>query len=151
MIIILGFVVCIVIGAVLIWRKGSWWGNYEDSGMRGVLTTIGLAGLAICLIFPLPISYGSNLGLRAYQQAVIGEYADVVTYYGDVIEVDTGMITDFRYKEMGEFVRDLRNKTVRYNRTLILKREMKRNPLFSWLIVGPDPGMKFIRFRNVAE
>ena len=140
MIIVLGLCV-LLIGAYLI--------ALRDEDFMGIFW-VPIFGFVLVLM-SIGFSYDANLELRTHYETVIIEYADAVTYYKDKVVVDCSAITDFRYKEMGEFVRDLRDKTVWHNQTIIKKRMKKRSPFFNWLVLAPPEDVKMIRFKDVVK
>lgn len=123
---------------------------------RDVIPASIIAGVVVTIIFSiiLGVSYRSYLDTRAQYDAVINQYKGAVTMYTDYATLDMGKaaFTDFKYQGYQENVStiiiDLRSEIITYNKILIQKRIMDKNPIFSWLIIAPDKDMKII---NIVE
>lgn len=96
-------------------------------------------------------SYSCNLGLLAHHEVVMTEYADTITVYEDVITVDIAAMTDFRYKELGSLLKDLRNKTAWYNSRIVIKEAKKANPVLNWMVFAPPEECKIIKLKNLLH
>lgn len=115
-----------------------------------------LIGMIITFItvLALTLSYISYLNIRAQYDAVINQYKGAVTMYADyaTLDMEKATFTDFKYQgyqeNVAKVIVDLRKEIVSYNKTLIQKRIMNDNPVFSWLIIAPDKDMKII---NIVE
>lgn len=108
----------------------------------------------IIIIFTVGVSYITYLDIRAQYGAVINQYKGAVTMYTDYasLDVEKATFTDFKYQgyqeNVAKVIVDLRKEIVCYNKALIKKRIMDKNPVFSWLIIAPDKDMKII---NIVE
>ena len=106
---------------------------------------------AIVIVLPLLFSYSSYLDIKADYYGVITQYKDAIDIYTDkaVINVDKISFTDFKYQgyqeEISSMIKDLRSKVTNYNSIYIKKKTMKKNLIFSWLIVPPDLDMKLLQ------
>jgi hypothetical protein len=99
-------------------------------------------------------SYDSYVNARAFQDSLVDQYKGAITMYEDKsisIDVkraalDAYVITDLKYKgyqdNMADFIKDLRNQIVEYNKCVITKRLMKKNFFYNWYIIPPDDDMK---------
>lgn len=109
---------------------------------------------SIVIIFIVGISYVTYLDIRAQYDAVISQYKGAVTMYADYasLDMEKATFTDFKYQgyqeNVAKVIVDLRREIVYYNKVLIKKRIMDKNPVFSWLIIAPDEDMKII---NIVE
>jgi hypothetical protein len=112
----------------------------------GIIFTVGIA-LHIILV---SCSYDNYVDARAKYDAIITQYRQAVTMYGDraAIDINRATFTDFAYQgyqeNVGSMIIDLRNQVTDYNRTIISKRAYKKNIFFRCLIVAPDDDMKII-------
>ena len=108
----------------------------------------------IVIIFFVGVSYTTYLDIRAQYDAVISQYRGAVTMYADyaTLDVEKATFTDLKYQgyqeNIAKVIADLRREIVCYNKVLIQKRIMDKNPVFSWLIIAPDKDMKII---NIVE
>ncbi len=102
----------------------------------------------------LSISYKTYLDTRTFYSATLEQYASAVEIYEDkaVIDIGSAALTDLKYQgyqnNVSKFILSLREGIIYYNRTIISKRVMKKNPVFSWLIVAPDDDMKIIKMKT---
>jgi len=140
----------------------GWWSYaWTDSTSKAVKRDNFLGGavlswviLSIFSLVIIAISYGGYVQIRTMYEATINQYKEAVTMYVNsaVINVEDAAMTDFKYQgyqgNVAEFIKDLRVKVVEYNETLIGKRIMKSNFMFSWLIVAPDDDMKILRLSD---
>jgi len=95
-------------------------------------------------------SYTSYVNARTFYDATLEQYESAITIYEGKAELHVERaFTDLKYQgyqeSMTKFITDLREKVVEYNKNIISKRIMKKNPFFSWLIVAPDDYMKVVR------
>ena len=96
-------------------------------------------------------SYDRYLDARTFYDATKEQYSNSVVMYKNYAEIDlqSAAWTDLKYQGYQEniavFIRELRNKIVKYNSNIISKRVMKVNPLFNWFIVAPDDDMLVIK------
>lgn len=106
--------------------------------------------IALVLIIAWSVSYGSYVSARNNYDAVIPQYRQTIDLYSDKVNIDVknGTITDFKYQAYQEtiakLIKDLRWEIKDYNSIVTKKRILKRNPMFSWLIIAPDPDMKIL-------
>jgi hypothetical protein len=109
---------------------------------------------SIVIIFVVGTSYITYLDTRAQYDAVITQYKGAVTMYADYasLDMEKATFTDFKYQgyqeNIAKVIVDLRKEIISYNKTIIKKRIMNKNPVFSWLIIVPDKDMKII---NIVE
>jgi hypothetical protein len=95
-------------------------------------------------------SYNTYVDARAKYDAIITQYRQAVTMYGDraSIDINRATFTDFAYQgyqeNIGKMIIDLREEVTKYNKTIISKRTYKKNIFFRALIVPPDDDMKII-------
>ena len=152
MFIVLGTsLVCIII-SILIYIGTS----YDK--LPNSLITLGLSHLIVGALFLMLAggSYESYLTIRADWDATINQYRGAVEMYEDkaVLNMDKVQksFTDFQYQgyqdNIAEAIFELRNTIISYNRTLIKKKVMNDNLIFSWLIIAPDEDMKIINILN---
>ena len=146
MFIILAFA---VIAAVITFI--SYVDNAENASFAAVMSCI--VG-TVLTIFILAVSYTSYLDIRAQYDAVITQYKGAVTMYADYasLDMEKATFTDFKYQgyqeNVAKVIIDLRKEIVGYNKMLIKKNLLNKNPIFSWLIIAPDEDMKII---NIVE
>lgn len=106
----------------------------------------------LCIVWG--ISYERYVNCRTFFDGTKEQYASAVTMYSDYAEVDlkSAAWTDLKYQGYQEniaaFIDRLRRKIVGYNREIISKRVMAKNPFFSWLIVEPDEDMLIIKMTS---
>ena len=119
----------------------------------GAVTVTGIISTVILVII-VASSYTSYLDIRAQYDAVINQYKGAVTVYADyaTLDMEKATFTDFKYQgyqeNISKVIVDLRNEIIIYNKVLIKKRILDKNPLFNWLIIAPDKDMKII---NIVE
>jgi hypothetical protein len=125
--------------------------NRRDTVPASIITSIILTAV---ISITIGVSYSTYLDTRAQYDAVINQYKGAVTMYADYasLDMEKAAFTDFKYQGYQENVAaviiDLRKEMISYNRVLIQKRIMDKNPVFSWLIIAPDKDMKII---NIVE
>lgn len=104
----------------------------------------------VIIFFTLFTSYDNYLDRRSFYDATVTQYRDQIKMYKNEAQIDIKAVayTDFKYqgyqKEIAENIRTLTDGVVRYNKSIIQKRIMKNNIIFSWLIVAPDDDMVII-------
>lgn len=151
MLIVLAFVV-IVVGIAL----ANWKYSRESDKISNTRTAAWASSIVgtIIVVLIISVSYTSYLEARAQYDAVINQYKGAVTMYADYasLDMEKATFTDFKYQgyqeNVAKVITDLREEIIEYNRVIIMKRIMDRNPVFSWLIVAPDKDMKII---NIVE
>ena len=148
--------VLLIVAVVGILTWTTW--KYSEEGCRVSNTRVtgwvtGTIG-TIIIVAVISGSYSSYLDIRAQYDAVINQYKGAVTMYSDYasLDMEKATFTDFRYQgyqeNIAKVIIDLRKEIITYNKTLIQKGIMDKNPVFSWLIVAPDKDMKII---NIVE
>jgi len=121
----------------------------KENTIIATIFCIIIGGLFI--IIPLAKSYTNYLGIKADYYGVIAQYEAAVDIYADkaIINVDKISFTDFKYegyqKQMAQMIEALRYKVARYNSMYIKKKTIKKNLIFSWIIISPDSGMKLLQ------
>lgn len=99
------------------------------------------------------ISYQSYLVARSFYSATKEQYHSAIEIYKNhaVIDMGKASFTDFKYTgyqhNIGNFIVTLRDKITKYNRIIIEKRIMGKNPIFSWFIIEPDADMLIIKMK----
>ena len=146
MFIILAFLVILLVIILMTFKN-------DPKNVTFAATVCGtLSGITIVLI--IGISYVTYLDIRAQYDTVINQYKGAVTMYADYasLDMEKATFTDFKYQgyqeNISKVIVDLRREIVYYNKVLIKKRIMDKNPVFSWLIIAPDKDMKII---NIVE
>ena len=130
--------------------------TYRKTNVIGCSIICILAGSAL-IIGPLSSSYSTYLNIKADYYGVIAQYGNAIDIYTDkaIINIDKISFTDFKYqgyqKEIADLIKDLRYKVVRYNAMYIKKKTMKKNLIFSWLIIPPDSGMRLLQMSKEAD
>ena len=125
--------------------------NSRDVIPASIITSV---ILTIVLSITIGCSYTTYLDTRAQYDAVINQYKGAVTMYADyaTLDMEKATFTDFKYQgyqeNVANVITDLRKEVILYNKVLIQKRIMDKNPVFSWLIIAPDKDMKII---NIVE
>lgn len=156
-------VIVLVSFAVMTVLVSLYWICGDNNGFRkglrkgyGYIITwncIVLAGV----LFLVGTSYFSYLGARTFYSATVEQYASAVEIYNDkaVIDIEAAAWTDLKYqgyqKNIADFIKDLRNSIISYNDTIISKQVMDANPLFNWLVIGPDDDMKIIKMMTASQ
>ena len=139
----------VVIAAIIIFAAFT--NDPRNATFAAILCSM-VTGITIILI--LVASYASYLDIRAQYDAVINQYKGAVTMYADYasLDMEKATFTDFKYQgyqeNVAKVIVDLRREIVYYNKVLIKKKIMDKNPVFSWLIIAPDKDMKII---NIVE
>ena len=131
--------------------------RFEGSD-EGIISAIVCAAIMAC-IFAVPwgISYSTYVGSRTFYDITREQYSSAIVIYEDAAVIDMGQaaFTDLKYQgyqdNVASFIRDMRYSIAVYNRNVQSKRIMKKNPMFSWLIVSPDEDMKLIRMKTEYE
>lgn len=129
--------------------------TYKYSRGETIFATIVCSVIStVILVIIVASSYTSYLDIRAQYDAVINQYKGAVTVYADyaTLDMEKATFTDFKYQgyqeNISKVIVDLRNEIIIYNKVLIKKRILDKNPLFNWLIIAPDKDMKII---NIVE
>jgi hypothetical protein len=147
MIIILGFITIGFLISIAFWKS-------ENKKIEGIIAGI------VCSVFILIIcscvwgkSYTRYLDDRAFYTATKEQYFSAIEVYTNYAVIDMGKaaFTDFRYSgyqsNVAHFVTSLRNRIIKYNKSIVKKRVQGKNPIFSWLIIEPDDDMLIIKMK----
>ena len=124
----------------------------EDEGVVGGILGF-IISFIVCSVIPLVIicaSYQNYVEARTQYDATVSQYKESVMMYEKAAVINTAKaFTDFKYQGYQEniagFIKALRREVVRYNKTIISKRVMKRNFFLNWVIIPPDDDMKILR------
>lgn len=149
-----------VIGAAIstaIWRhevKYNEGRGYKKSHGEGIAAVI-VCSVIFCIVhaMSLSVSYGTYLDDRSFFSATSEQYFSAITVYKDhaVIDMGKAAFTDLKYQgyqeNVGKFVVSLRNRIIRYNKSIIEKRTMGKNPFFNWFVVEPDADMVVMKMK----
>ena len=106
------------------------------------------------MLFILFISYQSYVDTRTFYDATMEQYTSAIEIYENkaVIDIESVALTDLKYNGYQESVSiliiDLREGIVNYNKEIISKRILKKNIIFSWLIIAPDADMTVITMKG---
>ena len=98
-------------------------------------------------------SYSSYLDARSFYTATKEQYFSAIEVYANYAVIDMGKasFTDYKYSgyqdNVGSFIISLRNRIIKYNKTIVEKRVQGKNPVFSWLIIEPDADMLIIKMK----
>jgi hypothetical protein len=113
--------------------------------------------ISIILVIVVWISYDNYVNMKQ-RLTNFNTYADAIISYEKLAKLDTtkpgtvGPLTDLKYQNyqrgVKDLIQDLRNSCILYNRTLISKRTLGNNIIFSWLIIMPDDNMKVTKFSD---
>lgn len=125
-------------------------------GVLQVLSIINTIVGLFLIITTLSFSYASYLEMRSFYSATVEQYREQITLYKDNSDIlSINAFTDFRgqgyQKEMSSKISELRLEIVKYNKNYVVKRVLKRNIIFSWLIVDVDEDMKILRLNEKGE
>jgi hypothetical protein len=125
-------------------------------GVLQVLSIINTIVGLFLIITTLSTSYCSYLEMRSFYSATVEQYREQITLYKDNSDIlSINAFTDFRgqgyQKEMSSKISELRLEIVKYNKNYVVKRVLKRNIIFSWLIVDVDEDMKILRLNEKGE
>lgn len=138
--------------------KEKWADIWKHKFKNTMVATLWFSGASLVIFGALSAgSYKTYLDARSFYTSTVEQYATAVDIYGEkaVIDIEAVAFTDFKYKGYQEniagFVKDLRNEIVKYNKMMVAKMTMDKNPLFSWLIVAPDKDMKLITMKTALK
>jgi predicted PurR-regulated permease PerM len=149
------FIVCILISFLSFaltstYRKGERAGN----AIAGLIVPSVISSIIVAII--IGISYTNYIGLKQYN-VTIQQYANSINLYSKLTVPNKNVtqsleITDLKYQNyqtsIKELIQELRRRVVNYNKTLIGKRELGNNIVFSWLIIMPDKNMKTLKMED---
>jgi hypothetical protein len=146
MVILIASIAGVVGGFLVLWFSTR--EVHRVSAGTGLVTGVGI--LVIGLIVYAE-SYSESIELQAHRAVVITEFGDAVGYYEDRIVVDAQSLTDTRYAQLASLIRDLRDKTVRYNRIRVEKALWRANWLVGSFVHVSAVELPEIRFLTVVE
>ena len=116
--------------------------------------------IAIILVIIVWISYDNYVDMKQHLTN-FNTHADAITSYEKLAKLATtepgvvGPLTDLKYQNyqrgVKDLIEDLRNSCIIYNQTLVGKRTLGNNVVFSWLIVMPDNDMKIVKFSDFLD
>ena len=120
-------------------------------------TFSGIAWICIILFVVMGIikftSYYNYLDDRSFFDSARYQYKQQIDIYQQKAKVDvtdSKSMTDLKYNmyqnQLGAMIQLYTEKISKYNQNIIEKKKMREDPLWSWLIVGPDPDMVPINF-----
>ena len=149
------FIVCILISFLSFaltstYRKGERVGN----AIAGLIVPSVISSIIVAII--IGISYTNYIGLKQYN-VTIQQYANSINLYSKLTVPNKNVtqsleITDLKYQDyqtsIKKLIQELRRRVVNYNKTLIGKRELGNNIVFSWLIIMPDKNMKTLKMED---
>jgi len=128
--------------------------NFNTGNKAGCIMCLSLYTVFTGIIIIIGIlsgSYSNYLDDRSFYDAVIEQYRGNITMYKDCAKINLnqkGTLTDFKnqgyQREISYKIDKLVHMIEKYNNSIIQKRIMKKNILFSWLIIEPDDDMKII-------
>jgi len=102
---------------------------------------------SVITILIVSVSWKSYIELKQ-TEATIQQYKEAISLYVDKAKLDITdpkVLTDLKYNEyqnsLGRLIMDYRNAVNEYNKIFVSKQILKRNIMFNWLIIGPDPDM----------
>lgn len=112
-------------------------------------------GLMLC-IYSIVVctSYDNYVDDRAFLDATMEQYEGAIDLYEEhgVINLEKAAkmaLTDHKYEgyqeNMAEFVKALRYRVTKYNKSIVSKRIVGKNLFFSWFIVMPDDNMQVLK------
>lgn len=147
------FIVCVLVSLLsftLSYSKDERVGN----AIAGLVISSIISSIIVAVI--VGISYGNYIGLKQ-NNVVIKQYAESIDLYSKLTVPNKNVtqsleITDLKYQNyqtsIKELIKDLRWRTVYYNKILIGKRELGSNIIFSWLIIMPDKNMEILKMED---
>lgn len=126
---------------------------YVDKTLCGLIG--GAVSVAILAIAPLMVfttSYGNYIDAKAFNDATYAQYENAIAIYSEHAALDLKTaFTDSKHqgyqKNIADFIRDLRDNVVKYNKVVIGKEIWKQSKWFNWFIVDLDTGMKKITMK----
>jgi len=144
MLIFIAIIAILIVGSILI---------AEPEAVASAIVAslfIGILGI----LAPLWGSFDNYVDMKKTYKATISQYRGSVKMYENkaVLNLDKSSFTDLKYKgyqkQIADLIKDLREKTVRYNEKYIGKQEYAKNCWFSWYIFPPNEEMKLIRLKT---
>jgi hypothetical protein len=147
MIIILALITIGFLISIAFWKCEN---KKEDGVVAGIVCSVFIL-LICCLVWGK--SYDRYLGDRAFYTATKEQYFSAIKVYANYAVIDMGKaaFTDFRYSgyqsNVAHFIMSLRNRIIKYNKSIVEKRVQGKNPIFSWLIIEPDDDMLIIKMK----
>lgn len=118
-----------------------------NADLACISISIGIIMLIACLTIAGE-SYSNYIQMKQIHGQIMNNYQEAIEIYENKAVIDTESLTDFRYKgyqeSVSSLIKDLRKKTVKYNRYHIGKTELNSNIIFNWLIIAPDKDMKLL-------
>jgi len=141
------FFIAFIVGFIF---RESEWCKKEFLVYFGRVMFISIIIPAVIHTIVLCRSYTTYVQTRTQYDAVINQYRGAIELYSEraSLNLAKAALTDFKYQgyqdNMSAIIIQLRKSVVEYNKTIISKRIMKKNLLFSWLIIAPDEDMKII-------
>jgi hypothetical protein len=147
MIIILSLIAIGIVTSIAFWK---WEDKKEDGVIVGIVCSV-IIFIVCCLVWTK--SYNEYLDARSFYTATKEQYFSAIEIYKDhaLLDMSKASFTDFKYSgyqdNVGDFIKDLRNKIIEYNKTIIEKRIQGKNPVFSWFIIEPDDDMLIIKMK----
>lgn len=111
-----------------------------------IMLSICFSGISLII---LSSSYFKYLDDRTFYDSTVYQYRDQIKMQEkEVIIYKNGVITDLVnmgfQKEVSIKISTLTENVIDYNKSIIKKRILKKNPIFSWLIIEPDSDMKIL-------
>jgi len=146
MIIIFGLIAIGFLISLAFWK----YGNCKEEVIVGIICSV-IILIICCAIWNK--SYINYLNARSFYTATKEQYFSAIVVYKDhaVIDMGKAAFTDFKYSgyqdNVGSFIISLRNRIIKYNKTIVEKRVQGKNPVFSWLIIEPDDDMLIIKMK----
>ncbi len=109
-------------------------GDFED--LCGNIFAIGT--MLFILLAILGTSYSISIYNKTFYETIRLTHPHAIEMYQDKVIINVDSLTDFRYSghadNIKELIVELRNDIYDYNKSLIRKRVVKQNIIFSWLI-----------------
>ena len=138
MLIVISLLLSLIFGIMLLLK--------DNDNMWEPFVMFSIVGLLSCGIWNWT-SYESALDQEAFYHQTIDQFRGAIELYEDkaIIKINDESITDFKYQgyqeNISEYITDLRNKIVDYNRDLYTKNQKEKNPFLNWMNV-PIKGTK---------
>jgi heme/copper-type cytochrome/quinol oxidase subunit 2 len=149
LLLVIGLLIYFVVPFKFKWIKGNWENTPKFLGLTQFFSLIIGFSFLIGISITLCSSYESYLNLRSFYTATIEQYRGQITLYKDYAKLDMSSYTDFRgagyQQEISKKISTLSEEIIKYNGTIVKKRILKKNIIFSWLIIEPDDDMIIIR------
>ena len=139
-----------IIGVVI---TSAFWKH--SSRADGIASAI-VCSVIFCIIVAIVCgsSYDTYLNDRSFYSATKEQYHSAIKVYADYAVIDMGKaaFTDLKYQgyqeNIGSFIKNLRNRIIKYNTSIVEKRIIGKNPIFSWFIIEPDEDMVIIKMKS---